>query len=150
MGRILLKVSGAASVSHVLTAIALELCKGGKPPEIHFGWSDEGALAACAAVIVGQHDFRAVTPTETDHVFFDRTVLAAALALAAVLAPHAEAGSSVPPPTIKVTTEATAGVSLVKSQAKVRSTTHLILPRPEPWSVFLRAIRGVIPLSRSA
>ena len=39
---------------------------------------DEAALAACAAVIVGQHDFRAFTPTETDHVFFDRTVLAAA------------------------------------------------------------------------
>jgi len=39
---------------------------------------DEGALAACAAVIVGQHDFRAFTPTETDHVFFERTVLAAA------------------------------------------------------------------------
>ncbi len=39
---------------------------------------DEDALVACAAVIVGQHDFRAFTPTETDHVFFDRTVLAAA------------------------------------------------------------------------
>jgi tRNA pseudouridine38-40 synthase len=39
---------------------------------------DEGALAACAAVIVGQHDFRAFTPTETEHVFFERTVLAAA------------------------------------------------------------------------
>jgi tRNA pseudouridine38-40 synthase len=38
---------------------------------------DEDALAACAAVIVGQHDFRAFTPTETEHVFFDRTVLAA-------------------------------------------------------------------------
>lgn len=38
---------------------------------------DEDALAACAAVIVGQHDFRAFTPTETAHVFFDRTVLAA-------------------------------------------------------------------------
>jgi tRNA pseudouridine38-40 synthase len=39
---------------------------------------DEGALEACAAAIVGQHDFRAFTPTETDHVFFHRTVLAAA------------------------------------------------------------------------
>jgi tRNA pseudouridine38-40 synthase len=38
---------------------------------------DEEALAACAAVIVGRHDFRAFTPTETDHVFFDRTVVAA-------------------------------------------------------------------------
>jgi tRNA pseudouridine38-40 synthase len=38
---------------------------------------DEAALAACAAAIVGRHDFRAFTPTETKHVFFDRTVLAA-------------------------------------------------------------------------
>ncbi len=38
---------------------------------------DEDALAACAAAIVGQHDFRAFTPTETEHVFFDRTVLQA-------------------------------------------------------------------------
>jgi len=38
---------------------------------------DEAALEACAAAIVGRHDFRAFTPTETDHVFFDRTVLSA-------------------------------------------------------------------------
>jgi tRNA pseudouridine38-40 synthase len=38
---------------------------------------DEAALAACAAAIVGQHDFRAFTPTETEHVFFRRTVTAA-------------------------------------------------------------------------
>ena len=38
---------------------------------------DEAALRACAAAIVGRHDFRAFTPTETKHVFFDRTVLAA-------------------------------------------------------------------------
>jgi tRNA pseudouridine38-40 synthase len=39
---------------------------------------DDAALAACAEVIVGRHDFRAFTPTETKHVFFERTVLAAA------------------------------------------------------------------------
>jgi len=39
---------------------------------------DEDALAACAAAIAGQHDFRAFTPTETEHVFFHRTVVAAA------------------------------------------------------------------------
>jgi tRNA pseudouridine38-40 synthase len=38
---------------------------------------DEAALRRCAAVVVGRHDFRAFTPTETEHVFFDRTVLAA-------------------------------------------------------------------------
>ncbi len=35
---------------------------------------DESALAACAAAIVGTHDFRAFTPSETAHVFFRRTV----------------------------------------------------------------------------
>jgi tRNA pseudouridine38-40 synthase len=38
---------------------------------------DLAALDACAEAIVGKHDFRAFTPTETEHVFFDRTVLAA-------------------------------------------------------------------------
>jgi tRNA pseudouridine38-40 synthase len=38
---------------------------------------DEASLEACAAVVVGRHDFHAFTPTETEHVFFDRTVLAA-------------------------------------------------------------------------
>jgi tRNA pseudouridine38-40 synthase len=38
---------------------------------------DEAALEACAGVIVGRHDFRAFTPTETEHVFFDRTVIEA-------------------------------------------------------------------------
>jgi tRNA pseudouridine38-40 synthase len=38
---------------------------------------DEPALQACAAAIVGRHNFRAFTPTQTKHVFFDRTVLAA-------------------------------------------------------------------------
>ena len=39
---------------------------------------DEAALAACAAGLVGRHDFTAFTPSETQHVFFERTVLAAA------------------------------------------------------------------------
>jgi tRNA pseudouridine38-40 synthase len=38
---------------------------------------DEAALHECAAAIVGRHDFRAFTPTQTKHVFFDRTVLGA-------------------------------------------------------------------------
>ncbi|HJZ61753.1 MAG TPA: tRNA pseudouridine(38-40) synthase TruA [Miltoncostaeaceae bacterium] len=39
---------------------------------------DLEALAAAAAAVRGTHDFRAFTPTQTEHVFFDRTVLAAA------------------------------------------------------------------------
>jgi tRNA pseudouridine38-40 synthase len=35
------------------------------------------ALEACAAALVGTHDFTAFTPTQTDHVRFDRNVLAA-------------------------------------------------------------------------
>jgi tRNA pseudouridine38-40 synthase len=38
---------------------------------------DPAALDACAAAILGAHDFTAFTPTETEHVRFDRTVLAA-------------------------------------------------------------------------
>ena len=37
-------------------------------------------LAACAAAAVGRHDFTAFTPTETEHVFFERTVMSAAWA----------------------------------------------------------------------
>jgi tRNA pseudouridine38-40 synthase len=35
------------------------------------------ALHACAAALVGPHDFTAFTPTETDHVRFEREVHAA-------------------------------------------------------------------------
>jgi tRNA pseudouridine38-40 synthase len=38
---------------------------------------DEEQLAESAAVLVGEHDFRAFTPTETQHLSFRRTVLAA-------------------------------------------------------------------------
>jgi tRNA pseudouridine38-40 synthase len=38
---------------------------------------DRDALAACARALVGTHDFTAFTPTETDHVRFERDVLAA-------------------------------------------------------------------------
>jgi tRNA pseudouridine38-40 synthase len=38
---------------------------------------DRGALDACAAALVGTHDFTAFTPTQTDHVRFERIVLAA-------------------------------------------------------------------------
>jgi tRNA pseudouridine38-40 synthase len=38
---------------------------------------DREALDACAAALVGSHDFTAFTPTQTDHVRFERNVLAA-------------------------------------------------------------------------
>ena len=36
---------------------------------------DLEALAAAAAAVEGRHDFTAFTPTETEHVFFERRVL---------------------------------------------------------------------------
>jgi tRNA pseudouridine38-40 synthase len=39
---------------------------------------DRAALDACAASLVGTHDFTAFTPTQTDHVRFERDVAAAA------------------------------------------------------------------------
>ncbi len=38
---------------------------------------DRDALDACAAALVGTHDFTAFTPTQNDHVRFERDVLAA-------------------------------------------------------------------------
>jgi tRNA pseudouridine38-40 synthase len=38
---------------------------------------DLGALRGCAEVLAGTHDFTAFTPTETDHVRFERIVLCA-------------------------------------------------------------------------
>jgi tRNA pseudouridine38-40 synthase len=38
---------------------------------------DHEALKTCAAALEGTHDFTAFTPTQTDHVHFDRDILAA-------------------------------------------------------------------------
>ena len=40
-GRYILKITGAASIAHTLAALSLEMAKVGRPPEIHFGWTDE-------------------------------------------------------------------------------------------------------------
>ena len=45
-GRFVLRLLRCVSIAHALAAVALELSKTGKPPEIHFGWSDENPLAA--------------------------------------------------------------------------------------------------------
>ena len=42
----LIRVSRAVSVAHVLASIALSMCAVGRPPELHFGWSNESPLAA--------------------------------------------------------------------------------------------------------
>jgi len=44
-GRFIIRVTKCASIAHTLASIALELSKSGRPPELHFGWSDENPLA---------------------------------------------------------------------------------------------------------
>ena len=44
-GKYILHISNAASISHTLAALALEMAKVGRPPEIHFGWTDETPLS---------------------------------------------------------------------------------------------------------
>jgi tRNA pseudouridine38-40 synthase len=39
---------------------------------------DREGLDACAAALLGKHDFTAFTPSQTDHVYFKRRILAAA------------------------------------------------------------------------
>jgi hypothetical protein len=41
-----IRVSRCSSIAHVLAAIGLEFRHVGRPPEIHFGWSEESPLAA--------------------------------------------------------------------------------------------------------
>jgi tRNA pseudouridine38-40 synthase len=38
---------------------------------------DDGALAACTDALIGTHDFTAFTPTQTEHVRFERDILRA-------------------------------------------------------------------------
>jgi hypothetical protein len=45
-GRFVIKITRCASIAHVIAAVALELSQVGKPPEVHFGWSDESPVAA--------------------------------------------------------------------------------------------------------
>ncbi len=44
-GRYIMKITGAASISHTLAALSLEMAKVGRPPEIHFGWTDKSPVS---------------------------------------------------------------------------------------------------------
>lgn len=44
-GRYVIDITGAASISHTLAAVSLEMAKVGRPPEIHFGWTDESPVS---------------------------------------------------------------------------------------------------------
>jgi hypothetical protein len=45
-GRFVIDVQRCVSIAHVIATIALECSRVGRPPEIHFGWSNESPLAA--------------------------------------------------------------------------------------------------------
>ena len=47
-----LSVERCVSIAHVIAAIALELSRVGKPPEIHFGWSNESPMAASVGFLL--------------------------------------------------------------------------------------------------
>jgi amino acid permease len=44
-GRFVAKITGAASIAHTLAALALEMAKVGRPPEVHFGWTEESPVS---------------------------------------------------------------------------------------------------------
>jgi hypothetical protein len=44
-GRYVLKIRNAASIAHTLAAVALDMSKVGKPPTIHFGWTDNSPVS---------------------------------------------------------------------------------------------------------
>ena len=44
-GKYILKITNAASISHTLAALALEMSKVGRVAEIHFGWTDESPVS---------------------------------------------------------------------------------------------------------
>jgi hypothetical protein len=44
-GRYVMRVRNAASVSHTLAAVALEMGKGGRAPEVLFGWTEESPVS---------------------------------------------------------------------------------------------------------
>ncbi len=44
--RFIIRLTDCVSVAHTIALVALELAKTGKPPEIHFGWSERSPMTA--------------------------------------------------------------------------------------------------------
>jgi hypothetical protein len=52
---LVIRVSHCTSIAHVIAAIALEFREVGRPPELHFSWSDKSPMAAnLSFVLLGQ------------------------------------------------------------------------------------------------
>jgi hypothetical protein len=45
-GKFAVRITRCTSIPHAIAAAALELSKGGPPPEVHFGWSDDRPFVA--------------------------------------------------------------------------------------------------------
>lgn len=45
-GRFVIDIHGCTSIPHTIAAVAIELSKVGRPPELHFGWSDDNPMVA--------------------------------------------------------------------------------------------------------
>jgi hypothetical protein len=45
-GHFFVRITRCVSIAHVLAAVGLELSRDSKPPEIHFGWSNESPTTA--------------------------------------------------------------------------------------------------------
>ena len=50
--RFVVRVSRCVSAAHAIAAVALELSKAGKPPALHFGWSEMSLLEATLSYLV--------------------------------------------------------------------------------------------------
>ena len=44
-GRFIVRLRRCVSIAHGIASVALELSKAGKPPEIHFGWTESSAVS---------------------------------------------------------------------------------------------------------
>lgn len=50
--KVIIRITRAASIAHTIAALALELSKAGKPPELHFGWSERGVVAGMLGFLI--------------------------------------------------------------------------------------------------
>ena len=91
-----------------------------------------GALMACAAAVVGTHDFTAFTPTRTDHVRFERDVTRAEWLRAE-------------PDVLELWIEADAFLRQWCARSWARCSTT---PRPRAWPACSRAARAPTPGAR--
>ena len=46
----MIRVTGCVSVPHAIAAIALEMSKHSKPPNLHFGWPEHDLLRRAGAI----------------------------------------------------------------------------------------------------